>query len=449
MAEKSFHIISLGCPKNTVDSASMRQLLQSSGYTHTDDIKSAEVIIVNTCGFIDPAIEESYTVLNDVASTMEGNQVLIAAGCLPERFSTEVSKEVPQVDGVIGTRSWMHIDQLINELLSTPDNSPCYYQPTSTVQIKDQGKLQRFARQGASAYLKIADGCRRSCAFCTIPLIKGPGVSRRIEDIIQDAQLLRDNRVREIILIAQDTTDYGTDLGMKEGLSQLLEEIIRQVPGFDWLRIMYAFPGRITDRLIETMAAYEQILPYIDLPLQHSHPEVLKRMKRPWHTDFVEETIEKLRTAMPEIALRTAFIVGYPGETEEEFKHVLKFVERIRFDHVGTFLYSHESGTPAENLGDPIPYAVKEEREEHLMALQQSISLEKNGEQIGKTLDVLIEGYNEGISIGRTYRDAPEIDGLVIVNQKLTVGDIVPIEITQAMTYDLYGIHANKSPDAV
>jgi len=262
-------------------------------------------------------------------------------------------------------------------------------------------------------------------------------VSRPPEAILADARRLADLGLREIILIAQDTTDYGHDLGMEEGLAQLLEELVAEVPDVPWIRLMYAYPGRITERLIATMARYPQVLPYVDLPLQHADPDVLRRMRRPANVKRVRGTIAKLREAMPEIAIRTTFLVGYPGETEEAFRSLLDFVEEMRFDRVGVFTYSQEEGTPAAELDDNVALEVKERRREQLMAVQQPISLEKNEALVGERLDVLIEGQDQGLSVGRSYRDAPEVDGLVLIQQDLPVGDILTVRIVAALEYDL------------
>jgi ribosomal protein S12 methylthiotransferase len=292
---------------------------------------------------------------------------------------------------------------------------------------------------GASAYLKIADGCRRPCAFCAIPLIKGTAVSRPLVRLVEEARQLRAAGVRELILIAQDTTDYGHDLGIKDGLAVLLENLTGAVPDLEWIRIMYAYPGYVTDRLIDLMAASKQILPYLDMPLQHAHPKALYRMRRPSNMDWVRKTLSKMRLAMPQLAIRTTFIVGYPGETEDEFQALLDFVEEVRFDRVGAFQFSFEPGTTSEPLGDPIPAEVKQERYERLMELQQGISLQVNQSHVGKRLHVLVEGYDNGISVGRSYRDAPEIDGLVFVEGKAEVGEMLPVRISGAMAYDLTG----------
>jgi len=295
---------------------------------------------------------------------------------------------------------------------------------------------------GASAYLKIADGCRRPCAFCAIPLIKGPAVSRPIEAILGDARQLQEAGVREVILIAQDTTDYGHDLGVKDGLAKLLEDLVKAIPDVDWIRVMYAYPGYVTDHLIEVMAENKQVLPYLDMPLQHADQNILRDMRRPANVDWVQRTIEKMRGAMPELALRTTFIVGYPGETEKVFGRLLDFIREIRFDRVGVFSYSPESGTAGEPLGDPILLAVKEERRDRLMGLQQRISLERNQAFLGETLPVLLEGCGDGISLGRSYRDAPEIDGMVIVEEEIPAGEMVQVRITGALEYDLSGVIA-------
>jgi ribosomal protein S12 methylthiotransferase len=446
MKPKTFTMISLGCAKNTVDSNSMSQLLDRTGFTPIGTPEDAEVIIVNTCGFIEAAREESIAVLSEMADLKQADQFLIAAGCYTQRASREIVRQVPGIDGVLGTRRWMDIVEVVKTLRENAHPEPLYHLPkTATVGQDEKGALRAHV-QGASAYLKIADGCRRPCAFCAIPLIKGTAVSRPVEDILGEARFLQENGVKEINLIAQDTTDYGHDLGLKDGLATLLEELSEHLPDVRWLRILYAYPGYITDRLIEVMTESEKVVPYIDIPLQHAHPDVLRRMRRPSNIEWVHETVAKLRTAMPEIALRTTFIVGYPGETQEEFETLLSFLEEIRFDRVGVFEYSFEPGTASEELGDPIPPDVKAARKEQLMVAQQGISLEKNQALVGKTLDILVEGQgavegtSEVISLGRSYRDAPEIDGMVIVENALPLGDFVPVRITGAMVYDLTGI---------
>jgi ribosomal protein S12 methylthiotransferase len=437
MKKNTFHMVSLGCAKNTVDSDSMAQLLAGSGYKAVDSPRSASVIIVNTCGFIGPAKEESLRVLRELAQDKRQGQTLIAAGCLTQRYGAEVARQVPGLDGILGTRRWMDIVDVVSELRSSSHPQPLYHLPETATVGADEHGVRRLAVQGASAYVKIADGCRRPCAFCAIPLIKGSAVSRPVELILEEARWLQDNGVRELVLIAQDTTDYGHDLGIKDGLAILLEQLVQAAPQIDWMRVMYAYPGYVTDRLIEVMAGHAQIVPYLDMPLQHAHPATLRRMRRPANMAWVRDTLVKMRQRLPDLALRTTFIVGYPGETEEEFQALLNFVEETRFDRVGAFQFSFEPGTSSEPLGDPIPPEVKQERYERLMTLQQGISLERNQALVGRTLQVLVEGTGDGISLGRSYRDAPEIDGMVILEGEIPTGEMVPARITGAMTYDL------------
>lgn len=425
----------------------MATLLQAAGYTPTDQAGEAGLLIVNTCGFIHSARQESFEVLGDLASKKRRGQLLVAAGCLTQRYGEMVAQQVPGIDGILGTRRWMDIVELVQQLNGRQRNAsgypkPIYHLPAAATVGTDERGVMRVARQGGSAYIKIADGCRRPCAFCAIPLIKGSAVSRPPDDILHEAHALSSNGVQEILLIAQDTTDYGHDLGMKDGLAQLLEQMTSHIhtgenPALPWIRIMYAYPGYVTDRLIDVMARHAQIVPYLDMPLQHAHPLTLRRMRRPANMAWVYKTLAKMRAAIPGLSLRTTFIVGYPGETEEEFQALLDFVEEIRFDHVGVFTFSFEPGTTSEPLGDPIPFAVKEERLQRLVAAQEKISLARNQSFVGKTQPILIEGYNDGISVGRAYHDAPEIDGLVFIEGKAEVGQIVSAQITGAMVHDL------------
>ena len=437
LKKKTFHMVSLGCAKNTVDSDSMAQLLIRDGYQATADADKASTIIVNTCGFIGSAKDESYQVLSEFAETKRKGQVLIAAGCLTQRYGMEVAKHVKGVDGILGTRRWMDILDVVREARAGEHPEPIYHLPEVATVGADEHDALRASVAGSSAYLKIADGCRRPCAFCAIPLIKGTTVSRPMDAILREAQVLRDAGVRELILIAQDTTDYGHDLGVKDGLAVLLERLTDTVPDMDWIRVMYAFPGYVTDRLIDVMASRKQVLPYLDIPLQHAHPKTLLRMKRPSNMDWVRNTLTKMREKIPALAIRTTFIVGYPDETDEEFQSLYDFVEETRFDRVGAFQFSFEENTASASLGDNVSDEMKEERYARLMELQQNISLQINQSYVGKTLDVLIEGYDNGISVGRSYRDAPEIDGMVIIEGEAEIGDIVPVKITGAMAYDL------------
>jgi ribosomal protein S12 methylthiotransferase len=447
MSNSTFHLVSLGCAKNTVDSDSMAQLLIRDGYQFSEEPEAANVLIVNTCGFIGPAKDESFEVLRDLAALKNKDQILIAAGCLTQRYGAQVARTVPGVDGVLGTRRWMDIVQVVRELRDQSHPEPLYHLPTDALTVgTNERETLRASVAGGSAYIKIADGCRRPCAFCAIPLIKGTAVSRPIEIILDEARRLQEAGVHELLLIAQDTTDYGHDLGLKDGLAVLLERLTETVPDMDWIRIMYAYPGAVSDRLIDVMAEREQILPYLDIPLQHAHPKTLYRMKRPSNIDWVHKTLAKMRARIPNLAIRTTFIVGYPGETDEEFQALLDFVEEIRFDRVGTFRFSFEEGTTSAPLGDPVPAAVKQARFETLMELQQGISMQINQSFVGKTLDVLTEGFDNSITVGRSYRDAPEIDGMVLIEGEPEIGQIVPVRITGGMAYDLAGVPASQRP---
>jgi ribosomal protein S12 methylthiotransferase len=444
MNNKKFYLVSLGCAKNTVDSDSMAVLLERAGYTATDYASNAGLLIVNTCGFIQPAREESLQVLTELARKKRPGQLLIAAGCLTQRYSSLVVEQVPGIDAVLGTRRWMDIVELVQDLSGKQRDEHGYPQPlyhlpdSATVGVDEKGVI-RAARQGGSAYLKIADGCRRPCAFCAIPLIKGTAVSRPLDSIVKEVNTLSASGVKEILLIAQDTTDYGHDLGMEDGLSDLLEKISIEVPELPWIRILYSYPGYVTERLMDIMAANKQVVPYLDLPLQHAHPKTLQRMRRPANMDWVYKTLSKMRQTIPGLALRTTFIVGYPGETEEEFQTLLDFVNEIKFDHVGIFPFSFERGTASEPLGDPVLPDVKADRLLRLAKVQEKISLARNQSFVGQVQTVLVEGYNDGISVGRAYHDAPEVDGLVIIEGKAAVGDLVPVRITGAMMHDLTG----------
>ena len=457
--ERAFFLLNLGCAKNAVDSESMKQLLHGAGYESAPTPEGAQVLIVNTCGFIGPAKAESIAHLRALAAAKREDQILIAAGCLAQRYGAGLAAHVSGLDGVISTRRWMDIVDVVNRLGERLGGrrDPLYHLPDEAQTASgdpagrhDERGVLRASVQGSSAYLKVADGCRRPCAFCAIPRIKGTAVSRPLATIVDEAVRLQAMGVRELILIAQDTTDYGHDLGLKDGLATLLEAIVSAAPDIPWIRVMYAYPGAVTVRLIEVMARHEQLLPYLDIPLQHGSRQVLRRMRRPANVEWVYRTLAKLRAAMPDIAVRTTFIVGYPGETEREFAELLDFVRDLQFDRVGAFTYSYEEDTPSADLPGHLPEAVKEERRDALMALQQDISLARNEALIGRTLDVLVEGRGEAedergrptgerLSVGRCYRDAPEIDGLVFVEGELPVGEIAPVRVTGAMIYDLVG----------
>lgn len=443
----SYYLLTLGCPKNQVDSDGMAALLARQGYRLTDNPRWADVLIVNTCGFLETSAEESIAALQDLSQRKRRDQVLVAAGCLAERNGQEIIARVPQVDGLLGTRRWMDVAGLVAQLragvsgngkgrrqfgridmLGDPDNRP-------------DSPTPRAAIQNASAYLKISDGCNAPCAFCSIPSFKGKLRSHPFAAVVAEAEALAAAGVKELIIVAQDTTDYGRDRGEPHSLPRLLHAIASRTSdgGVRWLRLMYAYPGHVTDELIETMATTPSLLPYLDIPLQHGHPDTLRRMRRPSNLDMVYDTIARLRRALPTLALRTTFIVGYPGETEQEFAGLLDFVRAIRFDRVGAFTFSPEPGTPAASLPDQVAHEIKQERWQRLMAVQQPISLACNQAQIGRVLTVLAEGHDGGLTLARSYRDAPEIDGYVLVAGQIPAGAMLDVRITGALEYDLVG----------
>ncbi|MCB9079555.1 MAG: 30S ribosomal protein S12 methylthiotransferase RimO [Anaerolineaceae bacterium] len=444
--EPTFYLRTLGCPKNTFDSEGISEMLLQADYRSTDNPRQADVMIVNTCGFLQAAKDESIGALRELAGIKRKHQLLIAAGCMAQRFGSEVTREVRGLDGLIGTRAWTDIVPFIQQLRANKRPQPLYHLPeTGDTPIETVALDRQQVEVGrASAYLKISDGCSAPCAFCTIPSFKGLNRSRPREHILAEARRLAAAGVKEIILIAQDTTAYGRDWGELDGLPALLEQLVAAAPGVNWWRLMYAYPGHASDKLVEVMAAHSQIIPYIDMPLQHGHPDTLKRMRRPHNVDKLLGWIEQYRTSMPGAVLRTTFIVGYPGETEAEFQGLLDFMAAVKFDRVGAFTFSPEPGTPAFDLPDPIDRDIQEDRWERLMAFQQPISLERNRQMVGQRLEVLIDGAGDGLSIARSYRDAPEIDGYVVVEKELPVGQMMPVLVTGAMEYDLVAMPADQ-----
>jgi ribosomal protein S12 methylthiotransferase len=441
----SFYLLTLGCPKNLVDSEGMSELLMDGGYRAVEDPTHADVLIVNTCGFLEAAKAESVAALQDLAGIKRPGQALVAAGCMAQRFGSDLVREVPDLDGLIGTRSWPDIMPFLARLRDRPRQEPIYHLPETGDTPLETVALSRTT-QGprASAYLKISDGCSAPCSFCTIPGIKGPGRSRPKEMILREARSLVAGGVQELILIAQDTTAYGRDRGEHDGLPTLIQDVLGAAPRLSWLRLMYAYPGHVSQRLIDVMASHPQVCHYLDMPLQHGHPDTLRRMRRPHNVDKLSRWIDSFRTAMPDAALRTTFIVGYPGETEAEFQGLLDFMHAVQFDRVGVFTYSREPGTPAHDLPDQIAAEVKQERYQRAMELQQAISLAKNQSQIGRRLDALVDGAGDGLSIARSYRDAPEIDGFVVIEEELPVGELLPVLVTGALEYDLMAVPANQ-----
>jgi ribosomal protein S12 methylthiotransferase len=428
----------------------MAMLLNGAGFGGTAVPEEADVLIVNTCGFLAAAEEESLEHLRELAKGKRRGQTLVAAGCMAQRAGERIVAEVPGVDGLLGTRRWMEIVPLIQELRGGKGQRVLGRRALlGDPERPLDDPMPRPAVSTGSAYLKISDGCNAPCAFCSIPTIKGKLRSRPPAAIVAEAQALVAGGARELILIAQDTTDYGRDLGQPDVLPDLIRAILNATPDLRWLRLMYAYPGHISPRLIEVMASDPRVCHYLDIPLQHGHPDVLRRMFRPSNTDKLLETFARMRAAMPDVAFRSTFITGLPGETEEEFQGLLDFVATIQFDKVGVFTFSPEPGTPAFDMPGQVEEKVKAERRDCLMTLQQRISLARNQAQVGRTLDVLVEGTGElsnrpsalrrPVALTRSYRDAPEVDGLVVVPGALPVGQMARVRITGAMEYDLIG----------
>jgi ribosomal protein S12 methylthiotransferase len=417
----------------------MEQLLLASGHHRAPDSSSADLLIVNTCGFIESAKQESIDTLLQLGDSKRADQRLIATGCLVERYPTELAAELPVIDAFVGARNWSALPSVVSQLeeARAPGSS------LQLVELAPAGELDleidtRHVR-GASAYLKISDGCDQRCAFCAIPFMKGNHRSKPAELILREVGQLVEQGVREVVLVGQDTTRYGHDLGQRDGLATLLEQITDQYPGLPWIRIMYAYPRHVTERFLGVMRERPQVLPYLDMPLQHTHPWTLARMRRP-HRD-TDDLIAWMRDRVPGLVLRTTFIVGFPGETPEEFNHLQDSVRRLRFDRVGVFEYSDEDGTAAFGMPERVPPAEKHRRRGQLMAAARDITLASNRQLVGQELDVLLEGRPEPGSAwfaGRSYRDAPEVDGLVLVKaDDLPVGEMVRVKIERALAYDL------------
>jgi len=430
-----YYLLTLGCAKNVADSDGLDALLAQNGMTRTAQATDADVLIVNTCGFLRAARREALDTLRELGERKRADQRLIAIGCLVSRDGAAIQREVPQVDAILDAGQWLVLPRVLARATGDWRADASSDLPTARSIV---ARLPRQA-QGPSAYLKIADGCDRPCAFCIIPAIKGAQRSKRPDDVIAEARDLVTHGAREIILIAQDTTAYGWDFDERDALATLIERLCREVEGLAWLRLMYTFPGHITPRLIETMARHPQVVHYLDVPLQHAHPDTLARMKRP-NITVTRQMLDALRAAMPDLAIRTTFIVGFPGETEDEFRALLEFLEEQQFDRVGIFEFSREEGTPAATMPHQVPSRIKKERRARAMALQQKISLAKNRAWLGKELHVLVEGAGDGVSIARAYRDAPEVDGIVLIQNELPIGTFARVNITQAMEYDLVGV---------
>ncbi len=433
----NYHIITLGCPKNTVDSEGMNALLAAQGHRMVEQPADAEVLIVNTCGFLAAARQEALEVLRELGARKPPGQRLVAAGCMVESHAGLV-RSVKGVDATLSTRQWPHIGKLFE------GGGSCDPADTDV-----DWRTASFRRTGTppSAYLKISDGCSLRCSFCLIPTIKGAMRSKPPDEVIREAQELTAQGVREIVLVAQHLTDYGRDLDFApdgEGLATLLEQLGDELPPEVWVRLMYAYPQSITPRLIATMSRSPQVCHYLDMPLQHAHPDVLRRMHRSPHLDHTREVVADLRRAMPDIALRSTFIVGFPGETEHAFHTLLDFLGEVQFDRVGVFRYSQEHGTPAATAHPQVPPRTIERRWHRAMRHQQPIALERNRRWQGHHLEVLVEGQGttddgRDLVVGRSFREAPEVDGQVLAWGQAEVGSRVRVRITQATPYDLWG----------
>ena len=428
-------LVSLGCPKNLVDSEVMLGILQRDGFIITNDEAEADVLIVNTCAFIDDAKDESINTILELAQHKDTGpcRALLVAGCLAQRYPRELMAEMPEIDGLLGTGRVADIAALVREVLARGERTvlegaPGYLPGAATPRL--------LSTPDYTAYLKIAEGCDNRCTYCVIPGIRGPFRSRPIEDVAEEGAMLGSRGVKEVILVAQDTTRYGYDLYGQAALPDLLRRLA-EIEGIHWLRLMYTYPGLISDQLIQLMAEERKIARYLDLPLQHASGRILSMMNRRGDSDGIIKLVEKIRAVIPDVTLRTSFITGFPGENDNDFQELLAFMKAVRFDRVGVFAYSQEEHTPAAALPDQIPDRIKQERREQAMALQQEISLEKNRAKIGAIIPVLAEGPYEG----RSEADAPEIDGKVYFDndREVRAGEMIEVLVTDATEYDLKG----------
>ena len=429
---KKIALVSHGCAKNLVDSELILGLLVQNGYEITLNENETDTVIVNTCSFICDAERES---IHSILELVDAGKKVIVTGCLAQKHPEELKNEIPELAGVVGATDFTKIIEVLkkidNEYVCEVSEKPNYIYPENI-------ERQQIT-MGASSYIKIADGCNYRCGYCIIPYLRGDYHSRKMEDIIEEAKKLVKKGVTEIILIAQDTTGYGVDLYKKPMLAKLLEEL-NKIEGLGWLRIMYAYPTQMTDELLDTIAKLDKVVKYVDIPLQHSHPEMLKMMNRP-SFDY-RPMIENIRKRIPNVSIRTAFIVGYPGETEEHFEHLCEFVRDMKFDRMGVFTYSREKGTPSYNMPNRVGARVAKQRYKKLMEIQQGISIERNKSFIGKTIPCIIECYADNDEIvARSQYDAPEIDGVVNIktDKQVIPGDIEMVKIIDATEYDLIG----------
>ena len=431
-------IVTLGCAKNEVDSEEIAGVLGSAGYQIDGDSKKVGVTVINTCGFLEAAKEESIRAIKEAVREKRAGRTerVIVAGCLAQRMGAELADLAPGADLYVGVGQMGRFDEIVRDAPRLNRDEK--------IQVSAPhhrwADVPTRARSGRpwSAYLKVSEGCDHKCTFCTIPSFRGGHQSKPIERVLAEANHLARQGTREINLIAQDVTQYGYDLYRQFTLPKLLRELDK-VEGIDWVRILYFYPNRLTDEVIEAMRDCKYVVPYIDIPLQHAHPDTLRRMRRPWEGERYLKLFEKVRAAMPEVAIRTTFIVGFPGETDAEFQYLLEFVREARLDRVGAFLFSREPGTPSFDMGDQISSKIKQERYDKLMRTQQRISLEVNQHWVGRKLSVLTEDRQGDWWIGRSHRDAPEIDGLVFFQGDSALGQIAEVEVQKAEPYDLYG----------
>jgi len=442
MASKTFAFVSLGCPKNLVDSERMLGKLAQDGYTLVPEADGADVVVVNTCGFIEPARQESLAVIKEMLALKEAGRLgrVVVAGCLAERRQDSLLQELPQVDQFAGVFGREEITQVVDRALAQDQEQRSVFRPAPVKAQEDTARLRITPRH--YAYLKISEGCDRLCTFCAIPGMRGKHVTKPIEEVVREARELAGDGVRELIIVAQDTTYYGTDLYGRVRLAELLREL-EKTDGVEWIRILYAYPIHFTDELIDTLAGSGKIVPYLDLPLQHINDRMLKRMRRRVNRQQTEDLLARLRSAISNLALRTTFIVGFPGETETEFEELLDFVQFARFERVGVFPYSYEPDTPATRLDDHLPEETKQARRNRLMETQQKVALDWSARQVGKQLEVIVDGPDPEVPqhvLARTHADAPDIDCVTRIKGKgLQAGDIVKIKVTAADGYDLVG----------
>jgi ribosomal protein S12 methylthiotransferase len=438
----TYSFVSLGCPKNLVDSERMLGKLAQDGYTLVADADGADVVVINTCGFIEPARQESLAVIREMLALKEQGRIgsVVVAGCLAERKKEDLLKEVPGIDHIVGVFGREEIALVVDRAVQHRTEQRSLFRPAPVRALEDTARLRITPRH--YAYLKISEGCDRTCTFCAIPGMRGKHVTKPIEEVIREAKELADDGVRELILVAQDTTYYGLDLYGRVRLAELLREL-DQIDGIEWIRVLYLYPIFFNDELIETLATSKKIIPYLDMPLQHINDRTLKRMQRRVRRHEIEELLAKLRTSIANLTMRTTFIVGFPGETEAEFDELATFVRDARFERCGVFTYSYEPGTPAVKLDGHLDEGLKEERRARLMEVQQANALAWSAAQVGKTLEVIVDGPDPEVPNhvqARGHADSPDIDCMVRVKGKnLQSGDIVPVKITAADAYDLVG----------